>query len=119
MPNCMSTALTLAFQQTTGQATTRKGEYMWYEYGDDDFVLDADRFDYEEIKEDLVIMQGLVDDTIGQGRVYIYLDAISPVEYEVYFDGPEVESPVFESNPKDLLERIKEMFAGYNWVAND
>lgn len=92
---------------------------MWYEYGEDDLAIDGDRFDYDEIREDLVVMQGVVDDTIGQGRVYIYLDIISPVEYEVYFDGHEVESPVFESNPKDLLDRIKNMFPGYNWEDND
>jgi hypothetical protein len=92
---------------------------MWYEYGDDEFAVNADRIDYEELKEDLVSMQGLVDDTIGHGKIYIYLSVISPVEYEVYFEGREVEGAIFESNPVDLLERIKEIYPEYTWVAND
>lgn len=92
---------------------------MWYEYGEEESTSGTDRFDYDEIREDLVILQNKVDDMLGQGVIWIYLNPIDDTDYEVYFDGPDIERPIFEDNVQDLFSSIKVMFPDFNWEDND
>jgi hypothetical protein len=90
---------------------------MWFAYEENDnnnqpFV------DYDDVKEDLIMLQNKVDDVLGQGVVWIYLNPIDKTDYEVYFEGPDIETPIFEDNVEDLFSSIKVVFSDYEWETN-
>lgn len=87
----------------------------WYEYEEDDYLDSSEYIDYDDIREELVWLQGIVDDTLGQGNLYVYLNTISPTEYEVWFESHLVDGHVFELNVDDLFTQIKLNFPDYNW----
>jgi hypothetical protein len=87
----------------------------WYEYEEDDFIDSSEYLDYDEVKEDLVWLQGVVDDNLGQGNLYVYLNVTNPNEYEVWFESHLVDGHVFESTVDDLFTQIKLHFPDYDW----
>jgi hypothetical protein len=88
----------------------------WYEYEEDDYLDSSEYIDYDDIREELVWLQGVVDDTLGQGNLYVYLNVISPNEYEVWFESQLLDGHVFESTVDDLFTQIKLNFPEHNWV---
>jgi len=88
---------------------------MWYEYEEHLSKVESN-LDYDEIREDLVNLQGKVDDVLGQGTVFIYLNIISPTDYEVYFESPEIGDRIFEDNAEDLFSSIKVAFPNDGWL---
>jgi hypothetical protein len=88
---------------------------MWFAYEEDSSGKNEPFVDYDDVKEDLIILQNKVDDTLGQGVVWIYLNPIDDTDYEVYFDGPDIETPIFEDNVEDLFSSIRVMFSDYEW----
>jgi hypothetical protein len=87
----------------------------WYEYEEDDFIDSSEYVDYDEIREDLVWLQGVVDDNLGQGNLYVYLNVTSPNEYEVWFESHLLDGHVFEATVDDLFTQIKLNFPDYDW----
>lgn len=87
----------------------------WYEYEEDDYLDSSEYVDYDEIREDLVWLQGLVDDVMGQGNVYVYLNVISPTEHEVWVESHLLHGHIFELTVDDLFSQIKLNFPDYNW----
>jgi hypothetical protein len=87
----------------------------WYEYEEDDYLDSSEYIDYDDIREELVWLQGVVDDNLGQGNLYVYLNVISPTEYEVWFESHLLDGHVFELSVDDLFTQIKLNFPDYNW----
>ena len=87
----------------------------WYEYEEDNYLDSAEYIDYDEVKEELVWLQGLVDDNLGQGNLYVYLNKISPNEYEVWLESHLLDGHIFELTVDDLFTQIKLNFPDYDW----
>ena len=87
----------------------------WYEYEEDDYLDSSEYIDYDDVREELVWLQGVVDDNLGQGNLYVYLNVISPTEYEVWFESHLLDGHVFELSVDDLFTQIKLNFPDYNW----
>lgn len=87
----------------------------WYEYEEDNYLDSSEHIDFDEVTEDLVWLQGIVDDNLGQGNLYVYLNKISPTEYEVWLESHLLDGHIFELTVDDLFTQIKLNFPDYDW----
>lgn len=86
---------------------------MWYEY--DDEAIYENEIDYDEVREDLIWLQRLVDDVMGEDKVTVFLATKDATGYEVAFESDDLGGPVFEYDVESLKMEIQRTFPDYDW----